>query len=199
MLAIRVLGAPMSLIGTAVSQVHLSRAPEEMRGKTLDRFTGQVIAGLFRSGVGPIIFVGIIAPSLFPYIFGKEWARAGEIVSWMTPWFVMQFLATPVSMTLHVTQNQRIALVIQLAGLLLRVGVVLCVSFLDSTHTVEAYSLTGFVFYAGYLIAIVRVAGTDIGGLVRSSRVGLITVLLWIAAASVVCLGLWFVTRSVGN
>lgn len=158
MLATQAMSVPMSLIGGAVSQVYLSRAPDEFRAQNLGPFTAQVISGLAKTGVGPIIFIGITAPVLFPLVFGGAWKRAGEMVAWMTPWFVMQFLSSPVSMTLHVTGNQKAALWLQISGLILRVGsVMFAVAYTDS-YIFEIYAISGFVFYFSYIVVIFRVA-----------------------------------------
>ncbi|MGJ7575242.1 lipopolysaccharide biosynthesis protein [Variovorax sp. RB2P76] len=150
MLGMRVIGAPMALIGGSVSQVYLSRAPSELRAGTLTSFTLQITRGLVKTGGGPLLFAGIIAPIIFPILFGENWRRAGEIVIWMTPWFVLQFLTSPVSMVLHVTENQRVAMILQLVGLALRVGAVLAASWLAGGLIVKAYAISGFLFYCIY-------------------------------------------------
>ncbi len=156
-LAMSAMQAPMGLIGTAVSQVYLSRAPEEHRAGRLDSFTADVFGALVKSGVGPLILAGFVAPDLFAFVFGAPWRRAGVLVAWMTPWFIMQFLSVPVSMALHVTGRQRAALALQLFGLALRVGAVLAASALAAGLISEAYALSGFVFYFVYLAIVLRV------------------------------------------
>ena len=147
MLAIRVMHAPMALIGSAVSQVYLSQAPDEYRAGRLGKFTAKIIDGLMRVGVGPIIFVGIIGPDTFALVFGKEWTRAGVLVAWMTPWFVMQFLSSPISMVMHVINRQRFMLGLTLFGLSLRAGSIGLAVFLLPSHISEIFSLSGAIFY----------------------------------------------------
>jgi O-antigen/teichoic acid export membrane protein len=169
LLATRVMAAPISLIGGAVAQVYLSNAPLAYREGELPKNTLQVIDGLIKTGVGPLIFAGITAPALFPLIFGKEWQRAGELVAWMTPWFVMQFLASPVSMALHVTGNQRAALLLQLFGCVFRVGLVaLSISIIGKFS--EAYAISGLIFYVLYLAVILKkisIELLDLAGLLK--------------------------------
>ncbi|WP_296783003.1 oligosaccharide flippase family protein [Variovorax sp.] len=158
MLATRTMAVPMGLIGGAVSQVYLSRASEEMRDGRLGVFTSKVIGGLAKTGAGPLIFAGVIAPVVFPLVFGEKWQRAGDLVAWMTPWFVMQFLSSPVSMALHVTQSQRAALILQLFGLIFRIGAVVMAGRLAPTRIVEVYAISGFVFYSIYLYVVIRLS-----------------------------------------
>ncbi|ART56106.1 hypothetical protein CBP36_03030 [Acidovorax carolinensis] len=162
MLASRVMSAPMALVGGSVSQVYLSRAPDELRAGTLDQFTESVLVGLAKIGVGPLIFIGIVAPIVFPIIFGEQWQRAGVFLTWMTPWFIMQFMSVPVSMALHVTSHQRAALLLQIAGLGLRVLPVLIAAYFAPRLMVEVYAVFGFIFYVIYFIVILLTV--DISG-----------------------------------
>lgn len=147
MLAMRVMQVPMSLIGASISQVYFSRAVDEHRNGTLGDFTANVIGKLAKVGIGPMLFIGIVSPTLFGFVFGLHWARAGELVAWMTPWFVLQFLAAPISMSLHVTANQRTALVLTLFGLILRVSLLYVGAVQLNGYASEGYALSGFIFY----------------------------------------------------
>lgn len=182
-LATRVMAAPMALIGGAISQVYLSRAPEERRQGRLSTFTFSILSGLMKTGVGPLLFIGIIAPVAFPLAFGAEWARAGEIVRWMTPWFVFQFLASPLSMILHITENQKTALFLQLGGLLLRVGSVLLAAHTTPEHIVEAYAISGLIFYLAYFFIVLRIAKISLKpqNLLSTSSIG--ALIAWSAIA----------------
>jgi O-antigen/teichoic acid export membrane protein len=155
-LAMRVMAAPMSLIGGAIAQVYLSRAPGYHRGDSLGQFAMTTIGGLVRGGAGPLIFAGIVAPPFFAVVFGEEWRRAGTLVSWMTPWFVMQFLTSPVSMTLHVINMQRTALGLQLLGVTVRLGAVVVASLLTFGKLAEFFAVSSFVFYAIYLATLLH-------------------------------------------
>ena len=167
MLAMQVMQAPMALIGNAVAQVYMSQAPAEYRAGSLGAFTARILGGLMRTGVGPLLFAGIVAAPAFAIVFGAEWREAGLLVAWMTPWFVMQFLASPVSMSLHVTGNQKAALALQLLGLVLRAGAVAAAIALAPGHLAQVYAVSGFVFYAIYVATVLRYVETPAGDLRR--------------------------------
>jgi O-antigen/teichoic acid export membrane protein len=186
MLAMYVVQAPMALLGNAVSQVYLSRAPLELRAGTLGRFTADVIGGLMRAGIGPLVALGIVAPFLFAPLFGDAWVRAGIVTAWLTPWFVMHFLTAPVSMALHVAGRQRLALLLQLMGLGLRVSAVLIGARLVEGRLSEAYALSGLFFYSIYLAVILRATRCALVDLVQAARRAMPTTVAWIAAAFVV-------------
>jgi O-antigen/teichoic acid export membrane protein len=187
LLALSIIQAPMGLLGNAIAQVYLSRAPEEFRRDHLGAFTSKIFGGLFKSGLGPLAFAGILAPVLFAKVFGPEWHRAGVLLAWMTPWCMMQFVATPVSMGLLVSNHQKAALLLQLFGLLLRTASVYGASIAGGAVS-EAYALSGFVFYLVYLVFILVAVRARPADLVREMRNGFPALLLWILAG-LVCLG----------
>jgi O-antigen/teichoic acid export membrane protein len=165
MLAMRIMQAPMSLIGSSISQVYFSRAVDEHRNGSLGDFTARVIGQLAKVGIAPMLFMGIISPVLFGYIFGLQWSRAGELVAWMTPWFVLQFLAAPISMSLHVTGNQRKALLLTAFGLILRVSLLYVGAFQLNGHASESYAISGFVFYFVCLLVFCNISNVPIRSL----------------------------------
>lgn len=156
-MAMYVMQAPMALVGGAIGQVYLSRAPVEHREGKLAPFTGEVFGGLLKAGVGPLLFVGIVSPTVFPFIFGEEWRRAGHLVAWMTPWFIMQFLASPISMALHVVGRQRTAMSLQYFSLIMRVIAVWFAAKQWPETVGEAYALSGFLVYGVYTILVLIV------------------------------------------
>lgn len=182
MLAMFIMQAPMALIGTSVNQVFASRAPAEFRAGRLGHFALDVYTGLLKSGAGPLMFAGIVAPAAFEIIFGREWGRAGVLVSWMTGWFVLQFLAVPISLVLHVTDHLPAALWLQAAGLLIRVIAVIGAGRFAADAVPESYALSGFVFYLLYLIVVLRVAGTRSGDVARRTISAFPVMGLWIVA-----------------
>ena len=184
-LAMRVMQAPMGLIGGAIGQVYLSRAPEEYRSGRLGSFSANILGGLMRTGVGPLIFAGIVAPTVFAFVFGPSWGRAGVLVAWMTPWFIFQFLASPISMALHVTNNQKKAFLLQFFGLLLRVGGVVAAIQFYRSGVAEAYAVTGFVFYLIYLTLLLKIVRCTQSDVILQMKKALVFILPWCAGGIV--------------
>lgn len=146
-LAMKVMQAPMTLIGNSVAQVYYSYAVEKNSDSVFSKFTENAISGLMKAGVGPIIFAGIVSPHVFSMLFGADWVRAGELVSWMTTCFILQFLASPISMVMHIKKKQKEMLILTVGGLSIRVGAVLIAYFFWQEFIVEAYAISGALFY----------------------------------------------------
>lgn len=156
LLASKIMVIPMVLIGVSVSQVYYAHANEAKFEGKLAEFTYDTMRKLALIGSAPLLFIGILAPVIFPIAFGSEWERAGVLVAWMTPWFIIQFIVSPVSMALHVSSNQRLAVILQFLGLILKVAIVWLVYKFSKDYISEAYAISGFLFYLIYIYILVR-------------------------------------------
>jgi len=161
MLAITAMQAPIGLFGAAVAQVYTSRMAEAARTGHLGNLTLSVFDALIYTGTGPLLFVGILAPQIFSLAFGEQWHRSGELVSWMTPWIIAQFLAVPLSMAYYATQRQALSLALQVVGCAVRLGTTLGAVWLGSNHVSEIFSLGGAAFYGAMLTGIFVCTGVS--------------------------------------
>ncbi len=146
LLAMQIMTAPMTLLGGSISQVFMSRAPDEYRAGNLAPFTLSIMRRLVMVGVGPLILVGALAPIVFPWIFGFNWARAGEIVTWLVPWMALQFIASPVSMVMYVVGRQRAMLALTTFGSVTRIAAVIFANQYGLS-IVEAFTMSSAAFY----------------------------------------------------
>lgn len=187
MIAMKVLGIPMSLLGGAVGQVYLSEATAAARNGSLSAYTEKICSRLIMVGVGPLICLSILAPTLFPFIFGEGWGRAGELVLWMMPWFVLQFLASPISMVMHIKERQRSMLLLTLGGLCIRLGSVMVASALEKSTLSQVYAVSSAFFYVLCFFVFLRVAevgmGRALGMLLRTAFLPLAWLFVGLASA----------------
>lgn len=157
MLAMRLLSTPLGLIGGSVSQVYLSEAPDKHYQGELKAFTVKAVITLAKVGFLPLAAIGILSPYLVPLVFGEEWQRSGILISWMIPWFFIQFIVSPVSMSLHICGLQKVALILQFLGFCMRSGAVFVTATFFTEWTGEVYSLISFLFYLLYLFTILEI------------------------------------------
>lgn len=155
-LAMQVLQAPMALIGTAVGQAYYAYATDKKNRSSLLLFTKKTTRNLLRTSLIPSSFLFLFAPFLFEYIFGPSWVRAGELIQWMCPWFIAQFVTSPISMALHVIGEQKTAMQIQLLGVILRVLPTLTAINYATEYTAETYAISGFFFYSSYYLITIK-------------------------------------------
>ena len=146
-LAIQAVAVPMTLLGASIGQVYASRAAEELRKGTLNQFTGMIMRRLFFVGLVPMVLVLLLGPKFFPIIFGNEWQRAGMIAAWISPWMLIQLIASPVSLVMALLGYQKEMLMLSLSGAVLRIGVVVIASQISPTLMLEFYAVSSAAFF----------------------------------------------------
>jgi len=104
----RVLGIPLMLVGQATSQVfmghasaHLAR-PEELRAQFR-----RTLRNLALIGFVPFMLVVLLAPALFPRVFGPQWGPAGAFARILALSFYLSFVVWPTMPMLEMLQKQR--------------------------------------------------------------------------------------------
>jgi O-antigen/teichoic acid export membrane protein len=156
-LAMTVMGAPMALVGSSVAQVYVAEAPDRLREGTLVPFTLKTMWALTKVAGPLLLLTGIVSPFVFPIIFGADWSHAGILMSWMVPWFILQLASSPMSVVLYIVGKFRLAMVLQFAGFAIRVGSVLIAISIAPAQISEIYAVSGALFYALYVGAILVV------------------------------------------
>ncbi|MGG4605773.1 lipopolysaccharide biosynthesis protein [Paenalcaligenes sp. Me131] len=156
MIAIQLLSIPMSLIGRSVSQVYLAEGSDRYHKGELEKFTKRTMLNLAKISAPPLLLLAIFSPFATPIILGNEWVKTGILITWMTPWFFMQFITSPVSTSLYITNNQLAALLLQIGGLVLRVGFVFIAVIYNKSLIPEFYAVSGFVFYLLYFFIVLK-------------------------------------------
>ena len=141
----RVFGIPLTLIGTSVSQVYLSRAAMEARtdAQRLKRLFGSVAKRLTFYGLLPVIILITAGPSLFALIFGEQWREAGIYARLMAIMFLGAFVTVPLSYTFSVLERQDLSIVWNASRLFLSAGSIYLAKRLnwEPTYAIAGYSL----------------------------------------------------------
>jgi O-antigen/teichoic acid export membrane protein len=96
-MAQRILGAPLSLIGSAVGQVVLQRGPAAAVEKRVTRLVLGVMAPLLVMALFGGALICTIPDGWFGIFLGAEWRGIGWYLMVLSPWFLMRFVVSPVS------------------------------------------------------------------------------------------------------
>jgi O-antigen/teichoic acid export membrane protein len=143
----------MNLIGAAVAEVYVAefaqraRALDFMGMKTLFR---TYTARLAQSGVIPILVLALAAPWLFGFALGQQWKEAGQLTRVLTPLFLADFVAFPLSRTLTLLERQGLQFAWDLMRFVAVVSVIVIGHALgwSSIVVVGAFGLVLATFYA---------------------------------------------------
>lgn len=150
-LTMKVLGAPMGVLGKAVLDVFRRHAADsyrirgECRREYMSTFKMLTLASFL-----VCIFMFFFGEQLFAALFGPEWGEAGIMAIWLLPLFAMRFIASPLSYMVYIAEKQHLDLFWQ-CGLLITTLLCLCVSS-EYREALISYSLAYSFLYFIYLI-----------------------------------------------
>lgn len=157
-MAMRALGAPISLLGAAVLDVFRRHAAQGWRENGNCRFeymrTFWVLAG---AATLVALCLVITAEPLFALVFGERWRTAGTVALWMLPMFTLRFVASPLSYMFYLAEKQHIDLAWQLT--LLAMTVCTLTQAATSRGALLAYSFGYSALYLVYLFLSYRLSG----------------------------------------
>jgi O-antigen/teichoic acid export membrane protein len=152
----RVVNTPLVFIGLSIAEVYLKRtatlakeAPDRLPG-----FFFKVAGVLFIIGILPAIFLILFAPPAFSLIFGKEWEISGQLAAVMAPWALCQFVVSPLSNIVLVTNKQELKLFFDILSLS---GIVLAylISSAQALSSIQTVVLLSAFQVAAYVILFV--------------------------------------------
>jgi len=157
LLAQRIVGLPMTFIGSAIGQVFYQRAQELKKDFTaLNHLMKTVCRATLLIGLLPTILLICWGDDLFALVFGTPWRDAGIVAQLIAPALLFQFIASPLSVIFWVDQAQEqtmryciFLLVARTAAVLIPVG--LGWSFYA---TAGLYGLFGTVLWLGFCLFI---------------------------------------------
>ena len=148
-LTIRVLGAPIGLLGAAVLDVFKRSAASSYRDNGHCRAEYRRTFWLLAAG-GVILALGVVvvAEHLFVVAFGEPWWQAGVIAIWLMPMFALRFVASPLSYVFYIAGKQQVDLVWQCALLAMTLASLILTSSFEGSIKLYAagYSLL-YVIY----------------------------------------------------
>lgn len=110
MLTQKMVGIPITIIGTALAQVFYSEASKYIRkepSKVLFLYK-KITRTLLLVAVIPFIVLALFAPSIFEVLFGTGWEASGDYLQILAISFLAQLVVLPISQILYITNNQLI-------------------------------------------------------------------------------------------
>ena len=157
-IAYSVLGMPIALISANVSRVFFERAIAERKEKgnfySIFKKT-TILLGI----VSFPFFVALFFMSqfLFEFIFGEGWGRAGVFVSILSPMYAIRFVVSAVSLSLTISNKQKIELLLQ-AGFLIEALAVFFISKITNLGIEYFLGSISGLFLINYLAVFIVIA-----------------------------------------
>lgn len=114
---VRLVKAPATLVGGALSEALLSTLAQDWReGRSLRPTLARAMRGLLLPAVLGAAVLAMVGPALFGWALGSDWTPAGEYARWLAPYVAAHFVCAPLTVAPMVTQRQTGALAFSLIG-----------------------------------------------------------------------------------
>jgi O-antigen/teichoic acid export membrane protein len=108
-LTARVIGAPLTLVGSCVGQVYYQFISEAThRNDDLRSYVIQVAKYLLLLVSLPVLVAVLFSPALFTFIFGAQWGTAGENARILVIPIAIKFVVTPLTTIMWASGNIRL-------------------------------------------------------------------------------------------
>lgn len=173
---LRVLRAPMSLIGQAVGQVFFPKASRmHAQDRSIHEITRKTMLGLAAISIPMYLLVAITGPALFALVFGPQWAVAGEYARTLSPWLALVLVLSSVSMLPVIRRQQRKALALNAVETATRFAAIAAGASLGgASGALKAWTLAGLsvgVVQLGWYWRLSR-SGPSSGGSIQPAPPG---------------------------
>jgi O-antigen/teichoic acid export membrane protein len=150
----RIIGTPVALVVVAVAQVFVAEAAERSRsgsGDLVELFQ-TTLKKLALVAAPLMLLIAVGAQLLVGPVFGERWQEAGTFIAILTPLYTMQLLSSPLGGTLSILERQDLALVREVARILLLTAAILIARSLEfsATGAVILLSAAGTLAYVLY-------------------------------------------------
>lgn len=159
----RVLAVPLVLISASVADAFQARLALHMRNKPerVVQLFQRTSAGLVCLGLTPTVLLVFYAQPTFRIFFGQEWSVAGRMAAIIAPFFLAQFVVSPLSRLVFVLDGQRLKLIYDVIALSGTVGVFAFSKWqhLSLEHALVMLSAVGTLTFVIYYLLLMRIVG----------------------------------------
>jgi O-antigen/teichoic acid export membrane protein len=149
-MTIRLLGAPVTLLGRSVLDVFKRYASASFRAKGHCR--EEYLQTLRTLALGALAFcIGMLwlGKTAFVLLLGSKWSMAGEMAIWLLPLFSLRFVASPLSYTFYIVGKQHFDLAWQVVLLAMTVATLNIAAGADTALKTYAYGYS--LLYLAYI------------------------------------------------
>ena len=155
----RVLGLPLSLIGTSIGRVFIHEASKEKlnTGKAIQTFKS-TMKKLILIGFPIFVLLFIIVEDLFAFVFGEPWRIAGEYAQIVIPFFFVQFLVSSISSIDTIMEKQNYDLLFNIIILLASMVIIIISSNLAFKIFLTNWTIAISLIYSFYGLMLMKMS-----------------------------------------
>ena len=163
-LTLKILAIPSALIGVSVSQVYYQRLTLAIReGEGASSIVEHTFAGLLGISICFCLLVVLVAPPLFPTVFGSSWVMAGQYARLLAPSICLRFVVSPLSSAFAAFNRLDLIALWKVIAVVITAGsLVLSIQFCNPTISVVFFTISDIALYCMYLIMIFKISKANI-------------------------------------
>jgi len=121
----RMLRLPLILAGLAIGQVFFQRCAEKInKQEDILPLMTKAVKTLVLLSIVPFSIIFFFGEELFAFVFGENWRGAGTFSEIMAPWFLVNFILSPISTLPLILRRQKSFFKIAIVGTFLMIGCV---------------------------------------------------------------------------
>ena len=151
----KMLRLPLVLAGMAIGQVFLQRCAEKVNNnQEIVSMISKAVISLALLSIAPFVIVFFYGEEMFAFVFGEEWREAGKYSEIMAPWFMVNFIASPISTLPLILNKQRVFFKLGMFGTLLMIGT-MAIPKLVYNASIETTIWIVSLTQAGYLLFVI--------------------------------------------
>jgi len=145
----RVIGLPMSIIASSISDVFIQQASHDyVKINNCKKVYLSTLKKLLFLSLFPFIVFYFMAPDFFALIFSEKWRIAGEYAQILTPMFFLQFITSPLSKMFIIAERQDLDLYWQILLFILVI-----ISFYVGKYFFDSIKIALTLFTISYSIS----------------------------------------------
>jgi lipopolysaccharide exporter len=161
-LANKILTAPLTFIGTTISQIYFQKAARanEQIESNLKEKTKQLSLIIAALSIIPMLVIVIWGKEIFAFVFGREYEMAGQYARWIMPWIALTYITNPLSILINVHRLLKFDLGYNFILLVVRILVLVGGGlWYSAAQSIAAFSMVGLFFNIGLLYWLIHLSG----------------------------------------
>jgi O-antigen/teichoic acid export membrane protein len=151
-----ILDLPARLMGSAISPVFLQKASEIHRKDPvqLGPTTWRLYRTLVLLSVFPLVILFVVGQPLYGFLFGSEWAEAGQAAEILSVYFLYRLVGSPISSIFNVLRKERQFFFFQIGLFVLKLSALLVggIFAADFLELVMIFAFTNGIAYIALII-----------------------------------------------
>ena len=154
----------MTMLGTSVSQVYYRKATLLKRDTVqLGIITYDIYKKMILLGIVPLSIIAAYGDIIFSFILGDKWGTAGLYASILSPWMLLVFATSPISIIFAVKEKQKEGLKLNVVLLVIRLtafltgGIILKSAF----WAIVLFGGSGFIYWLYFSFYVLKISGSE--------------------------------------